>query len=456
MSRDSEELISGYLDQSLTEDEHRELADWIKADGANAGEFAKAVMLHDRLECEINAESETQTALALPVESKIVSFPLSGIGARVVKLAAAIALILTILYWPSGPRQQVVQAPVEPVGFATLVHLVDAEFEAGAALESGQRLGAQTIVLKAGMIRLQFDTGVEVTLQGPARYELQGTDLTRLTSGLLTANVPPGAEGFRVDTPTAEVTDLGTSFGVRLDADGTSHVSVFDGEVEVEEPESGVTKLLKEGESVQVTVGHKLEVTKFDAKPFESAWPISSGIVEANGAFQLAPPWPRRLSFIASDAHVYLVPDGYRRRLRSELRVNISRPGEVVTRDQLTPRVIHAGRPVQSFIIAHQPETLQQRDEVKRVTGTITFDRPIIGVIVSEEELRDSSDRFSKRRVRPQPRRQLEFNGMPAGDRLTISEDRRTLSIDLAAPNRSIDVMRVIVDARPPMRLARR
>jgi len=460
MSRDVEELISGYLDESLTEDEQQELAEWIKSDQANARHFAKAVMLHDRLQCEVGAEAETRKSLDEPAvaeteEPKIVPFPFSGVGTRVLQLAAAVVLMLAILYWPTGPENQVVEAPVEPTGFATVAHVLSAEFENGSDLTKGQRLGEQTIALKSGLLRLQFDTGVEVTLQGPAKYDLLRVDRTRLTSGLLTADVPPGAEGFRVDTPTAEVTDLGTSFGVRFDANGASHVSVFDGKVEIEEPESGEKKLLKEGEAARVTAEHKLESAEFDTKPFERVWPISTGIVESSEIFQLAPPWPRRLSFISSDDHVYLIPDGFRRRLQNELRVNISEPGEVVTEDQLTPKTISPGHPVRAFIIQHQPETPRQRGEVKRMVGSITFDRPILGVIVSEEELQMSSRRFSKRRVRPQPRRQLEFTGVPAGDRLTLSKDRLTLTIDLAAPNLSIDVLRVIVDARPPLRMAR-
>lgn len=450
MSRDIEELISGYLDESLNEDEQRELSEWIKADTVNAKHFAKAVMLHDRLQCEVKAQAEAEEE-----ETKIVPIRFSGVGTRVLQLAAAMVLILAILYWPTGPKNQVVEAPVEPPGFATLAHALGAEFESGSNLATGQRLGAQTISLKSGLVRLQFDTGVEVTLQGPAEYELFQADRTKLTSGLLTANVPPGAEGFRVDTPTAEVTDLGTSFGVRLDANGASHVSVFDGKVEIEEPESGEKKLLKEGEAARVTAEHKLESEEFDTKPFESVWPISTGIVESTGVFQMAPPWPRRLSFISSDDHVYLFPDGYRRRLGSELRVNISEPGAVVTEDQLTPKTIAPGHPVRAFIVLHQPEKSRQRGEAKRMVGSITFDRPILGVIVSENELRDSARRFSKRKVRPQPRRQLEFSGLPAGDRVTLSKDRLTLTIDLAAPNRSLDIMRVIVDARPPLRMAR-
>ncbi|MGY8675629.1 MAG: FecR domain-containing protein, partial [Verrucomicrobiia bacterium] len=284
MSSEIDELINGYLDESLTEREQRELSDWIKADPTNAKHFAKAVMLHDRLQGEISAAAANAEFAA---DSKVVEFPKLGahFSKRMIQLAAAIALMLTVLYWPTGPGTKVVEiprgveAPHVEKGFATIAHVIDVEFGEGSELKAGQRLGEHTIFMNSGVLRLQFDSGVEVTVQGPAKYELRGPAFTKLSSGLLTANVPPGAEGFRVDTPTAEVTDLGTSFGIRLDPDGASHVSVFEGEVEVEEPDSGEKKLLKEGEEIFVTAEHKLESAKFDAKPYENIWPVSSGIV---------------------------------------------------------------------------------------------------------------------------------------------------------------------------------
>lgn len=469
MSRDIDELISGYLDESLSEDEQRELADWIKADKGNAKQFAQAVMLHDRLECELNAEAETQSSIESPADSKVVPFPVSGFGTRLIQLAAAIVLMLTILYWPSGPEKQFVQGPevVEPVsapksipideGFVTIAHVVDVDFGEGSELTAGQRLGRHTIFMNSGVLRLQFDSGVEVTVQGPAKYELQGPALTKLSSGLLTANVPPGAEGFRVDTPTAEVTDLGTSFGVRLDPDGASHVSVFDGEVEVEEPDSGQKKLLKEGEAVLVTAKDRLETVDFDAQPYAKVWPVSTGIAGSSGAFELAPPWPRRLGLSASNDNVLVVPDGYRRRLRSPLTVNISKPGKVDAEDQLSPAEIPAGVPLRSFILYYQPRERLPRRLASRIQGSITFDRPIVGLILRHEEIRNSAGRFSKRKIgSDQPRKQVDFLPGPAGDILTLSEDRKTLTVDLSAPGKSSDLIRVIVDATPPLRLARR
>jgi hypothetical protein len=51
------------------------------------------------------------------------------------------------------------------------------------------------------------------------------------THGKLAAAVPRAARGYTIITPTAEVVDLGTEFGVSVDRSGASEVHVFDGEV---------------------------------------------------------------------------------------------------------------------------------------------------------------------------------------------------------------------------------
>ena len=120
-------------------------------------------------------------------------------------------------------------------------------------------------------------------------------DSAKFESGLLTSTVPPGAEGFRVDTPTAQVIDLGTAFGIELGDNGVSHVSVFDGEVEVAVPKSATRQLLTEGEAVRVEQ-ENIKPVDFDASVFDKIWPVSSGISRSTGAFRFAPPTGRQWS----------------------------------------------------------------------------------------------------------------------------------------------------------------
>jgi len=60
--------------------------------------------------------------------------------------------------------------------------------------------------------------------------------------------VPPQARGFRINTPQGSVVDVGTEFGLNLNADA-AEVHVFKGEVEML-PAGGAKQSLKEGEAM--------------------------------------------------------------------------------------------------------------------------------------------------------------------------------------------------------------
>jgi len=77
-----------------------------------------------------------------------------------------------------------------------------------------------------------------VILEGPIACEITSASVARLDRGRLTATVAKhtgGAAGprFTVETPTATVTDIGTSFGVAVNEAGLTDVSVFDGLVDL-------------------------------------------------------------------------------------------------------------------------------------------------------------------------------------------------------------------------------
>ena len=117
-------------------------------------------------------------------------------------------------------------------------------------------------------------------------------------------------------------------------------------------------------------------------------------------------------------------------------------------RDQLSPAEIPAGEPVRSFLLHFRPEEAAPRRFSHRLAGTITFDRPIVGLIVLHDEIAASSGRFSTRKAgEGRPGRELELEGGIHGDRVELSEDRRTLSVDLAASLKGFDLIRVVVDA---------
>jgi len=100
----------------------------------------------------------------------------------------------------------------------------------GASLAAGRRLR-----LRKGFVELRFADGATVLLAGPSTFDTIGGGEGFLRSGALVATVSKQARGFRIQTPAAAVVDLGTEFGVSVDAaGGKEEVHVFQGEVVLE------------------------------------------------------------------------------------------------------------------------------------------------------------------------------------------------------------------------------
>ena len=457
MNDDIDSLIERWLNGSLdSEHQQDELASRLKENPEQMQQFVEANIRYQML-CDIVRGTQVEEGVRKTPARAQTKDRTQGSMAKTVAWTSLAACLLVVVGWffRAGDRVEI----SEP--FLSVAMIQDST---AGDWKVGDRLGSQTISIADGIVRLQFDDGVEVTLQGPASYELISPGRTRLHSGLLTGTVPPGAEGFQVDTPTAEVVDLGTVFGIELDAQGIALVSVFDGEVEVTPSSNNAainkdkTRLVREGEAIRVTNTYEIQASEFDTVAYEKIWPVSSGIVGSTGAFRFAPPWPRPMGLIQSDSDIFVLPEGYAQTLDEPLALNVTRKGRCRVVGDFTPGELPPGTRVKSFLLQFNPvdkrdhtsgppETAPDPTELKRIVGDITFDRPVLGLIVRGDDLRSSDLRFSVRGGQvPQKGRALELSGTPRDDIVELSEDRRTVKLDLAAFGFFSDQVRVIVD----------
>lgn len=424
-----ETLINGYLDETLTPEQLAELEDWINTDPLNAKRFAAAIYLDEQLQAELSLKQFTEEKRDKIVVPDFQRSPWGMIA------ALAASLLVGLFFWSRQSADQPVPA------FATVVQVVDAKWENDKPVEVGDRISARTLHLLGGIVHLRFDSGVGVTLKGPAEFEVSSVELTRLQSGVLTATVPPGAEGFTVDTPSALVVDLGTAFGIEQFADGSSKVSVFDGEVEIVSPKD--KRLLTEGRSVQLATDGSVSDLEFATRQFEKLWPTASGITGSTGAFRFAPQWPRPLNRIESDTNIFILPEGYAKELDAPFPIDIA-PGES------DESLILAGERVRSYLLQFNQidqATVADR-KLRRIEGSITFDRPVLGLIIRSETLEQTDGLFSLRGGRVPPfKRGLELSPPRVADEVILSKDGRTVTLKLTVFNRLSDHVRVIVDA---------
>lgn len=122
---------------------------------------------------------------------------------------------------------------------------------AGSTLPTAEssELGAGTLALLEGIATVRFASGATVTLEAPTKFELVDAMRTRLIEGSITAEVPPEAKGFTVETADFSVVDLGTRFGVTASSTGNAHVFVFEGEVKLDDPEGMEMRRLTAGKA---------------------------------------------------------------------------------------------------------------------------------------------------------------------------------------------------------------
>jgi hypothetical protein len=95
--------------------------------------------------------------------------------------------------------------------------------------------------MEAGRAELVFDDGAVMVLDGEVSLEIISGGAVALRRGSATTRLDKGrAETFHVQTPAADVVDLGTEFGVRVENDGKTDVVVFDGAVDVQTGKNGL------------------------------------------------------------------------------------------------------------------------------------------------------------------------------------------------------------------------
>ena len=152
---------------------------------------------------------------------------------RSLGLAACVGLMATVawFFWANPhPSGKIV---------ASVIHSSGAKFELDgqpfAPQAESSELSIGRYALLAGIVQVEFAQGARVIVEAPARFELSSANKVILLSGNLSARVPESAVGFRVETPTATIIDLGTEFGVSASATG-SEIHVFKGEVLVQTP----------------------------------------------------------------------------------------------------------------------------------------------------------------------------------------------------------------------------
>ena len=268
MTDDPKILIHGYLDGQLSDEQLRELTEWIKVDPRHARQFASCAFLHDRL------HNHYRSRAVLEGYGPGRTGPRSGDRLRW-RMGLAAAMLIGIGLCVQGWRVARRGAGGEVASLVESRAVVWGEGQA--PISVGTRLGPRDIRCSSGTFKLAFDAGAVVAIEGPADLRILSGTRILAARGRITAFVEGRAKGFAIETPHTLVVDLGTEFGVEVDASGRTDVVVFQGLVDLAHSEPAdrpaPIKRLGRGEGMRIgAAGLLSRIISVQRRPGDDDW----------------------------------------------------------------------------------------------------------------------------------------------------------------------------------------
>lgn len=204
---------------------------------------------HNQMSHLLSKEAEsTETENAIPIDRgvrPVVAYTGWAIAALIL-IGSSIWSFALINSQPTTISKDTKKPVIVETPDAVITNQIDATFVDGAdPIKTGQSLDGKWVRIISGIVQVEFASGAQLALQGPAELRVDSDMECFVQSGMLTVLAPPEASEFTVKSPSGNVIDLGTEFGIVVDADGQMDVHVLEGEVEVEVGDDEPRKLVE-------------------------------------------------------------------------------------------------------------------------------------------------------------------------------------------------------------------
>lgn len=245
-----QELLDASLDGAISPAEVNELESLLRGDPDAQQFYLDYVGVHTDLYLLLSVMDIDQakvTASGLPADASTKPAPALGFLGEVTQrlttfaghhpwfsLFATVAMLSMVVL---GVQSWMTPEP-SPVYLAQVNEIRDCQWAEGSVQpQSGSVKLAEgaKLELKSGLAEVVYGNGAKVLLQGPVKFDIQANNAGFLREGKLTATANSvSSHGFTIYTPAARFSDLGTEFGVQVDAEGRAAVAVFVGKVHAE------------------------------------------------------------------------------------------------------------------------------------------------------------------------------------------------------------------------------
>ncbi len=365
-------------------------------------------------------------------------------------LAAAAALVLSgVMLWhwvANGDRGQVV-AESGPVAW-------DADYGKTPAADGS--LGRGVYRLASGVVHLRFAGGAEMSVEGPAEFVIENSREVDLRSGVALARDSAGDKNkFTLAARGIDLTSAGSTVGVDARDGHATEMVVFNGSAEVRLREGDDKRQLHDSEALRADLrrGKWVDIP-LNTRPYAKTWGLMSGVAVNNGAVDLVVPGARdRRDAGDKRVRVSVERDQFQLAEGEHLEVDTLSKGRFVAMDAMHGGEVLAEKgQLRSYLLELKPSVDGEGDGgvVASLEASMTFDHPIVGMIFTEDRLRDSDELLGRENAR-NPGVAIGTGGLvndtAIEGQVLLSDDGHT--VNLVLPNRgnkpNLGTVRVLV-----------
>jgi hypothetical protein len=412
--------------------------------GADSSDTIDEDVFSELLALEQQAEAEiVEQPMMLHLQVKDVEAPWQIAGAArwlaekpatwaSIAALVAIALVLVVVFTGTPGSSPIAVGPDESAtANEQAVATLTAEHNAIWDRRPGQDLYAgQRFTLTQGFAEITTKRGAIAILEAPATIELlDNNNALRLHTGKLVGICETeSSKGFVVRTQFADITDIGTVFGVAVgDADLVT-TRVIKGEIDIHDPLGQADRRpnrLTAGQAAIIDASglQRLELSDQD-DPFKPLAALRDGITAMSGQVVLQQDQPSRIN-----ATVQLELAGHR--LQNDIDVSADWPAnhpKFIAAE--TSATIRAGTVIRSYILQFSPQKGQSEEPVT-CRGSVTFSGRVLGLITTN----DQHDRFVRDYGGPASRLMKdggrfywpEYGNLNSKDQINLLDNERTL-----------------------------
>ena len=304
-------------------------------------------------------------------------------------------------------------------------------------------IGSGVYHLSSGVVSMRMASGSELTVEGPAVFEVGDDASTFVHEGIALARVSSNDPGISLRSKGLNVSESARLIGIDARTSGTTEAIVFNGEGGICLTGGGKCRELSEFEAVKADhVRERLVDVPYNPRAFSNAWALLSGVEENLGSVRIELPGAEVAAPKGEAGEVQVFVENESFRPKSELEVDQIVTGEFAVAETNPGQQLQAKGELRSYLLQLWPSAA---DGDEGVETSLTFDHPVVGVIFSSDRL-DSSDSSVGSAMAQLGDADSAARGMDSGsDEILLSQDRRTLNFRVKRGGDQVEQVRVLV-----------